>query len=148
MKKIALLSLLALSAGTLTAQQINGTFDGAWETCTPYQGAGSYYTKGVGQQPVGWKAANIYQMSVKKELTTNQDGAAYLYNGYVGLLGIGQNAPGYLSLGTPWNAAKALPGITEKDGGTFGGIDFPIVLTPSASLTSVATARPAHPKPK
>lgn len=124
MKKIALLSLLALSAGTLTAQQINGTFDGAWETCTPYQGAGSYYTKGVGQQPVGWKAANIYQMNVKKELTTNQDGAAYLYNGYVGLFGIGQNAPGYLSLGTPWNAAKALPGITEKDGGTFGGIDF------------------------
>lgn len=124
MKKIALLSLLALSAGTLTAQQINGTFDGAWETCTPYQGAGSYYTDGVGQQPVGWKAANIYQLSVSKALVTNQDGAAYLYNGYVGLLGIGQNAPGYLSLGTPWNAAKALPGITEKDGGTFGGIDF------------------------
>lgn len=129
MKKIALLSLLALSAGTLTAQQINGTFDGAWETCTPYQGAGSYYTKGVGQQPVGWKAANIYQMSVKKELTTNQDGAAYIYNGYVGLLGIGQTAPGYLSLGTPWNAAKVtikFPSstITEKDGGTYGGMEF------------------------
>lgn len=124
MKKIALLSLLALSAGTLTAQQINGTFDGAWETCTPYQGAGSYYTDGVGQQPVGWKAANIYQLGVSKTLVTNQDGSAYLYNGYVGAFGLGQNAPGYLSLGTPWNAAKALPGITEKDGGTFGGIDF------------------------
>lgn len=130
MKKIALLSLLALSAGTLTAQQINGTFDGAWETCTPYQGAGSYYTKGVGQQPVGWKASSIYQVAVGKELVKNTTGVSgtgvYIFNGFVGLGTAGQTAPGYLTLGTPWNAAKTLFGsnISEKDGGSFGGSTF------------------------
>lgn len=129
MKKIALLSLLALSAGTLTAQQINGTFDGAWETCTPYQGAGSYYTQGVGQQPVGWKASNIYQVSsfTLVEPTTVSEGntAVVISNKFTGFLGIGQNAPGYLSIGTPWNAARVVRmypyQATETDGGSFGG---------------------------
>lgn len=130
MKKIALLSLLALSAGPLAAQQINGTFDDAWETCTPYQGAGSYYTKGVGQQPVGWKASSIYQVAVGKELVKNTTGVSgtgvYIFNGFVGLGTAGQTAPGYLTLGTPWNAAKTLFGsnISEKDGGSFGGSTF------------------------
>lgn len=130
MKKIALLSLLALSAGTLTAQQINGTFDGAWETCTPYK-----YTEAVGTEPQGWNLANIgYKIlvTVTKEMgmpTTGVSGSAVtVVNGYVGMGSIGQVAPGYITLGTPWNAAKAsLAGsspITEKDGGAFGGIDF------------------------
>lgn len=130
MKKIALLSLLALSAGTLTAQQINGTFDGAWETCTPYK-----YTEAVGTEPQGWNLANIgYKIfvTVTKEMgmpTTGVSGSAVtVVNGYVGMGSIGQVAPGYITLGTPWNAAKAsLTGsspITEKDGGAFGGIDF------------------------
>lgn len=129
MKKIALLSLLALSAGPLTAQQINGTFDDAWETCTPYQSAGSYYTKGVGQQPVGWKASNIFQMTSFElvKSTPNGDGntAVEISNKFTGLLGIGQNAPGYLSIGTPWNAARVVSmypyQATETDGGSFGG---------------------------
>lgn len=129
MKKIALLSLLALSAGPLAAQQINGTFDDAWETCTPYQGAGSYYTKGVGQQPVGWKASNIYQVSpfTLVEPTTVSEGntAVVISNKFTGFLGIGQNAPGYLSIGTPWNAARVVRmypyQATETDGGSFGG---------------------------
>lgn len=130
MKKIALLSLLALSGGPLAAQQINGTFDDAWETCTPYQGGGSYHTKGVGQQPVGWKASSIYQVAVGKELVKNTTGVSgtgvYIFNGFVGLGTAGQTAPGYLTLGTPWNAAKTLFGsnISEKDGGSFGGSTF------------------------
>lgn len=130
MKKIALLSLLALSAGPLAAQQINGTFDDAWETCTPYK-----YTEAVGTEPQGWNLANIgYKIfvTVTKEMgmpTTGVSGSAVtVVNGYVGMGSIGQVAPGYITLGTPWNAAKAsLAGsspITEKDGGTFGGIDF------------------------
>lgn len=35
----------------------------------------------------------------------------------------GAIVPGYVTLGTPWNTAKA-PDETEKDGGTFGGISF------------------------
>lgn len=130
MKKIALLSLLALSAGPLTAQQINGTFDDAWETCTPYQGAGSYYTNGVGKQPVGWKASNIFQVSsftlVKPTTVSEGNTAVVISNQFTGLLGMGQNAPGYLSIGTPWNAARVVSVFpsyqaTETDGGSFGG---------------------------
>lgn len=125
MKKIALLSLLALSAGPLTAQQINGTFDDAWEACET-----------TGQQPAGWKSANINEMGQVAELVRSTDGVSrngvLMTNEWVGmnLMGssIGQNAPGYLSLGTPWNTAKISIGwgisITNKDGGSYGGIDF------------------------
>ena len=125
MKKIALLSLLVLSAGPLTAQQINGTFDDAWEACET-----------TGQQPAGWKSANINEMGQVAELVRSTDGVSgngvLMTNEWVGmnLMGssIGQNAPGYLSLGTPWNTAKISFGwgisITNKDGGSYGGVDF------------------------
>lgn len=125
MKKIALLGLLALAAGPLTAQQINGTFDDAWEACET-----------TGQQPAGWKSANINEMGQVAELVRSTDGVSgngvLMTNEWVGmnLMGssIGQNAPGYLSLGTPWNTAKISFGwgisITNKDGGSYGGIDF------------------------
>lgn len=125
MKKIALLSLLALSAGPLTAQQINGTFDDPWETCET-----------IGQQPKGWKSANINEMNQKAELVKSTDGVSgkgvLMSNEWVGMsfgtMSVGQNAPGYLSLGTPWNTAKISIGwgisITNKDGGSYGGIDF------------------------
>ncbi len=125
MKKIALLSLLALSAGPLTAQQINGTFDDAWETCET-----------IGQQPKGWKSANINEMGQQAELVKLTDGVSgkgvLMSNEWVGMsfgtMSVGQNAPGYLSLGTPWNTAKIKIGlsisITDKDGGSYGGVDF------------------------
>lgn len=125
MKKIALLSLLVLSAGPLTAQQINGTFDDAWETCET-----------IGQQPKGWKSANINEMGQQAELVKLTDGVSgkgvLMSNEWVGMsfgtMSVGQNAPGYLSLGTPWNTAKISFGwrisITNKDGGSYGGIDF------------------------
>lgn len=125
MKKIALLSLLALSAGPLTAQQINGTFDGTWETCET-----------IGQQPKGWKSANINEMGQQAELVKLTDGVSgkgvLMSNEWVGMsfgtMSVGQNAPGYLSLGTPWNTAKIKIGlgisITDKDGGSYGGVDF------------------------
>lgn len=125
MKKIALLSLLVLSAGPLTAQQINGTFDDAWETCET-----------IGQQPKGWKSANINEMGQQAELVKLTDGVSgkgvLMSNEWVGMsfgtMSVGQNAPGYLSLGTPWNTAKIKIGlgisITDKDGGSYGGVDF------------------------
>lgn len=35
-----------------------------------------------------------------------------------------QTVPGYFTLGTPWNTAQGTINPTNKDGGTFGGIDF------------------------
>lgn len=130
MKKIALLSLFALAAGPLTAQQINGSFDDAWEECIPYK-----YSKAVGTTPQGWNIASIGYtifVNVTKEMGMSAEGVTgsgvTIVNRYVGMIGIGQTAPGYIALGTPWNAARAdiggNPPISEKDGGTFGGIDF------------------------
>lgn len=132
MKKFALLSLLALSAGSLTAQQINGTFDDAWNKCFPYY-APDKQDKEVGTEPQGWHTANVYQ-TLPFELTKEIEGsgdqsgkAVYVFNRFAGFSGLGQVAPGYLTLGTPWNTAKVNifgGGISEKDGGTFGGVSF------------------------
>ena len=132
MKKLWLLSLLALSAGPGVAQQISGSFDGKWEACTPYLGAGVYHTDSVGQQPVGWKASNIYQILnfelVKQDTVDAGNYAVAISNMFTGLGTMGQNAPGYLSIGTPWNAARVVSMFpyqaTETDGGSFGGAAF------------------------
>ena len=132
MKKLWLFSLLALSAGPGVAQQIGGSFDGKWEACTPYLGAGVYHTDSVGQQPVGWKASNIYQLMnfelVKQDTIEEGNYAVAISNKFTGLGTMGQNAPGYLSIGTPWNAARVVSifpyQATETDGGSFGGAAF------------------------
>ena len=101
--------------GSLGAQSIpNGDFSAEWVT--------GY--NGVGKQPAGWKASNVNQLGVKKELVTcNPDGSVLLTNRFVGLLGIGSNAPAYISLGTPWVYAN-VSNISQSDGGTTGGLEF------------------------
>ena len=99
----------------VSAQSVpNGDFSAEWET--------GY--NGVGKQPAFWKASNVSQMGVKKELVTrNSDGSVQLTNQFVGLFGIGSNAPAYISLGTPWVYAN-ISDISKSDGGTTGGIEF------------------------
>ena len=111
---------------------MNGSFDGSWETCTPYQGAGMYYTAGTGEQPVGWKSSNINQILnfelVERDTVDAGNYAVAISNMFTGLGTMGQNAPGYLSIGTPWNAARVVSVFpyqaTETDGGSFGGATF------------------------
>ena len=113
-------------------QLMNGSFDGSWETCTPYQGAGMYYTAGTGEQPVGWKSSNINQILnfelVERDTVDAGNYAVAISNMFTGLGTMGQNAPGYLSIGTPWNAARVVSMFpyqaTETDGGSFGGAAF------------------------
>lgn len=132
MKKfITLMILSALCLGA-KAQQINGDFSN-WENCYPWVG-GSYMTKAIGTQPVGWHASNVWgtdgssttggaNPNFIKQVSGHADGiiGVQIQNVFVGLGSIGSWAPGYLSLGTPWNTSK---GVTEKDGGCFGGMPF------------------------
>ena len=112
-----------------TPFQLSGGFN-EWENCYPID---SYETPGttqVGQQPVGWKASNVNQSGITKELVTRQTEGANVYasvtNDFVGFLSLGANAPGYLTLGQPWAYARVqgLGSIKEADGGTYGGISF------------------------
>ena len=128
MKKfITLMILSALCLGA-KAQQINGDFS-TWEDCYPWVG-GSCVDNVVGSQPHGWHASNVYGANgtgkngnfiTKVSGHTGGYTGVQILNVFVGAAGIGAWAPGYLSLGTPWNTSK---GKSEKDGGCFGGMSF------------------------
>lgn len=118
MKKLLL--TLSVCAGIMTAnaQQIEGEFD-SFET--------GYNSVGV--QPIGWKGSNVKQkvvLSVSKQMifedTGHSNKSVKMVNNWVGVFGIGSNAPAYITLGNPWVYATMT--INEADGGTYGGLKF------------------------
>lgn len=131
MKKIALLSLLALSAGTVAAQQVNGSFNGDWETCYPNGGSSS-----SGFQPKGWGASNVHQVIAFSGLVTQgtdrtlSDATTHsvkLLNTFCGVASVGSTAPAYVTLGDAWNYgdyANLNTPQDRSDGGSYGGMDF------------------------
>lgn len=140
MRKNLLMLLCCMLAGgsclfsnDLCAQTIpNGDFSAEWE-------AGC---NGAGTQPAFWKASNVNQMGLKKELVTrNSDGSVLLTNTYVGMFGIGSNAPAYITLGTPW--VYTVLDVSKCDGGTSGGIEF---STRPDSIVGVFKRRVASPE--
>lgn len=84
-----------------------------------------------GVEPAEWNGSNVNQTvfgvnKLEPGLVTKQEegGNKYLQlrNMYVGALGIGSNAPGFINFGTPWVYATSQ--IKKCDGGTFGGQSF------------------------
>lgn len=138
MKKfITLMILSALCLGA-KAQQINGDFSN-WEKCYPWVGSSSNdgrVTTSVGTQPSGWQASNVWGYGTKgtgqnSNFVVQNGNSAVISNVFVGAARIGAWAPGYLSLGTPWNTALAsgvsssgLGARKDTDGGSFGGKAF------------------------
>lgn len=130
-KQLLTLALLAV-AGTAGAQQLpNGSFDeGEWGTCTPFTGGA--YKKTCGKCPVSWTISHVIGANGtgKKEVGSqepngNTGSAVKIYNKTT----TGDNpVPGYFTLGTTWSTAKVqtlVPMVvSDKDGGTFGGISF------------------------
>ena len=128
MKKLFTLLLLG---GTLTmnAQQVNGSFDEAWEDCQPYTGGS---TTTIGKQPVGWTISHIAGMKlvgwmgsteVASQVTGYGDsGWAVELKNSPNSVSKNQIVPAYITLGTTWNTATGTG--DNADGGTFGGISF------------------------
>ena len=127
-KTIALLgAFVGLTAG---AQQVNGSFDQDWVTCTPWTGGNATHVQGT--QPVDWCAANVAGMNFfgwKGQTTvvaqeTGRGGTGYAVtmtntpNSYMA----SQIVPGYLTLGTTWSTAKGVG--SNADGGSWGGKAF------------------------
>ena len=88
-----------------------------------------------GDEPSDWNGSSVNQkarsilgtMPASKVLiTSSTEGSdnkvAKLQNLFVGLGSIGANAPGFLTLGTPWVFADQNTDIC--DGGTYGGVEF------------------------
>lgn len=136
MKKSFLLSgalLLSLSAFTANAQQLPNVGFDSWKTTCGSSRSVNEKKEVVrpGVEPAEWNGSNVNQtvLGVNKlepGLVTKQEegGNKYLQlrNMYVGALGIGSNAPGFINFGTPWVYATSQ--IKKCDGGTFGGQSF------------------------
>lgn len=133
-KFILLFAAAALSSLGMTAQQLNGTFDGTWVDCYPNNG-----TTAVGTQPEGWNVSNVFQVkpfilvTPDADRTGNEAGrhSVKMVNTWCGVkLGIfinaGATAPAYMTLGNTWSYGdmddQSING--ESDGGAYGGMDF------------------------
>ena len=86
-----------------------------------------------GYQPKYWRASNVNQTVIgvnKKQTLIFQDtdvkrtgnSSVRMENTWVGAVGIGSNAPGYITLGTVW--VYATTSVDACDGGSYGGISF------------------------
>ena len=88
------------------------------------------YAKRPGDEPSDWNGSSVNQTvagtNKSEELifrnTDDTNIYANLVNTWVGALGVGSNAPAYLTFGTPW--VYAVTTISKCDGGTFGGMSF------------------------
>lgn len=128
MNKWTLLALVATSF-TAQAQQLpNANFNGKWVDCIPFIGSNET-GKVQGTQPEGWVISNVngYQglgaTIVGSQLTENENLAVALKNTPNPFMA-SQIVPAYMSLGTTWNTSKGMSSITNKDGGSFGGMKF------------------------
>lgn len=128
MNKWTLLALVATSF-TAQAQQLpNANFNSKWVDCIPFIGSNET-GKVQGTQPEGWVISNVngYQglgaTIVGSQLTENENLAVALKNTPNPFMA-SQIVPAYMSLGTTWNTSKGMIAITNKDGGSFGGMKF------------------------
>lgn len=105
--------MLAATVAANAQHLDNETFDSNWVKCNPWVGGQKVKTQ-VGTQPKGWNAANIYGVGGQgksDKLVTETTGrentgkAVMIQNVEAGALGITSWAPGYLTLGTPWNTS-------------------------------------------
>ncbi len=128
MNKWTLLALVATSF-TAQAQQLpNANFNGKWVDCIPFIGSNET-GKVQGTQPEGWVISNVNGYKgfgatiVGSQLTENENLAVALKNTPNPFMA-SQIVPAYMSLGTTWNTSKGMIAITNKDGGSFGGMKF------------------------
>lgn len=115
-------TLILFAAVAVQAQYLpNSSFD-SWKTACGSTDAVSNMSVRPGVEPSDWSGSSVNQLSQKKELISNQDGAVKMINAWVGVFSIGSVAPGFIDLGTPWVYASM--SLSECDGGVYGGVSF------------------------
>lgn len=135
MKKTLLMLAMATACSSAMAQTDdsklpNGDFEGTWSACIPWTSNG--YKKSMNKQPKSWTVSNVSgadgtgATNVGEQLTPGRGGqgnAVTIYN-VANEYMPSQVVPGYITLGTTWSTSKGTLPVTNKDGGTFGGISF------------------------
>lgn len=144
MRKLLLaLSATVMTGGMMQAQQIpNADFDGTWVDCHPWTTDSGVdpAIDVLGTEPEGWCISNVMgmffgtaflgstQVGFPEEDGYNGTTAVRLVNSPNPLMS-SQIVPGYMTLGTTWSTAEGFS-ADNKDGGTFGGVDY--AYTPDA----------------
>lgn len=122
--------MLVLFGMNATAQQLpNGGFDSEWGDCTPWTSKGNTKTKGT--QPASWVVSNVIGMSGTGATEVASRVSGYNDSNYAVELVNTSNpyksseiVPAYITLGTTWATSTGLLTVKNKDGGSFGGIEF------------------------
>lgn len=131
MRKIytTLFSLVAASSLTLSAQQLPNSDFQSWKTSCGSSDAMGDMRQRPGVEPTDWFGSSVNQkvgIEKREELVFNDNNTLKLVNKFVGVKivfkEVGDEAPAYISLGTPWVYASST--ISECDGGTYGGLNF------------------------
>jgi len=112
----------SLMLNAQTAYQVNGSFEGEWENCVPWDSNNN--TKAYGTQPKGWIISNVPNSMVSlvgAKITDGNNTVVQLTNQEAA----GQKVPAYISLGTTWATAETkMTNVRNADGGAFGGKSF------------------------
>lgn len=143
-KKFYLLGLcVAASATVANAQQLPNVGFEEWKAgedmgSTKYMGMANatsprpYDSETGVTEPSGWNGSNVKQAGmsfyfIEKENVAENNVAVKLVNKYAGLdlgfIRIGDEAPGFITFGTPWVYAETSD-MNNCDGGAFGGVEF------------------------
>ena len=130
MKKSLLLLFagLSLTANAQETQIPNSDFEADWVKCIPWTSNNNNKTQGDSPSAIGepgWHVSNTVGAggTGATSVVAKKDGSAYMFNAS----SVGQNIPGYLTLGTPWSTAKVrFTTPSDKDGGSFGGYAFSV----------------------
>lgn len=125
MRKLFTSLFLLLVAVAVSAQQLpNYGFDSWKNSCGSTDAVGGMRQR-PGVEPSDWNGSSINQYVViekKQQLIFNEGNAVKMQSKFVGVGSIGANAPGYITLGTPWVYASTT--LSDCDGGTYGGTSF------------------------
>ena len=133
MKKILLLfSFLGGIVLSASAQQLpNYGFNNWKSACASTESLGDYneMRQRPGVEPTDWNGSSVnqavkfgFKIEKKQELIYNDNSAVKMVNTFVGAMGVGSVAPGFINFGTPW--VYATKTVKECDGGVYGGINF------------------------
>ena len=132
MKKLLLFLFLGGMLTAANAQQLpNYGFDSWKSSCASTESFGDYneMRQRPGVEPTDWNGSSVNQavkilgkQEKKQQLVYNDNNTVKMVNTFVGALGIGSVAPGFINLGTPW--VYATKTVKKCDGGVYGGISF------------------------
>lgn len=123
--KLSLLAMAMIAGGSANAQYqlANGTFDGDFMDCFPWE-KGAQVKTAYGKQPEGWCISNVPN-SLAKSMASQVDGKNGKAVMITNTAAMGNGIPAYLTLGTTWATAETwVTSTRNKDGGLFGGVAF------------------------